>query len=105
MKTKLDKKDIPCRWEKHWFERHPYGSTTADEEMWECECPAEGDLLKQIDIRINSLKVCGLDCPGYQSAPVEVCGTHGEFVGGYCGDCENDFYREMDREREEEESK
>lgn len=95
---KLDKKDISCKFEKRWQERHPYGSTTAEEEMWECECPAEEEKMKAIGVRIDSLKPCGCECPGYEPVVVNICNKHGEFTD-YCDGCENEFYEEMEQER------
>jgi len=98
---KMDEDLIPCKFEKRWSERHDYGSTTASEEMWECECPAEGDKLKQINIRSDSGEICDRGCPGFEPVPVEVCSKHGEFVGS-CDGCENEFLEEEHRERREE---
>jgi hypothetical protein len=100
---KLDEKFIPCRFEKRWSERHDYGSTTASEEMWECESLAEGEKLEQINIRSNSEEVCDRGCPGFEPVSVEICSKHGEFVFS-CDGCENDFREEEHRERLEEEN-
>ena len=97
---KVDESLIPCKFEKRWSERHDYGSTTASEEMWECECPAEGEKLEQINIRSNSGEICDRGCLGFEPVPVEVCLKHGEFVGS-CDDCENEFVEEEYRERNE----
>ena len=95
---KLDERLIPCKFEKRWSERHSYGSTTASEEMWECELLVCGALtekgnFEQINIRSNSGAVCDQGCPGFEPAPVEICLKHGEFVFS-CDGCENEFMEE-----------
>jgi hypothetical protein len=96
---KMDEKLIPCRFEKRWSERH---SSSAQEEMWECECSAEGEKLEHINIRSNLGEICDRGCPGFEPVSVEVCSKHGEFVFS-CDGCESEFMEEEFRERKENE--
>lgn len=78
----IDRSTLPCRYEKHWSESVPYGSTTASFDMSDCDY--------QGNINIEDAD-CNNTCPAYQAVDVLMCEKHQREYYDICPDCESAY--------------